>query len=369
MKLVFFLSDITKVGGIERVTAILTEGLIQTNNYSIEIASLFHGRKLPNYNISDNIPITYLVNSHHGKKPHSFKRALKMLSNISAVRKYFKNCDCDFVIAQSFPLALMMWLSGFNPKKIIAVEHVYAWYYGKPLQILRKFIYKQFVQVVVLTNSDKKYFIKQGLIGNVTVIPNPVELINHKKSTSPLKKIIGIGRLVYQKGFDNLIPAFKKIHDKYPEWQLEIFGDGPLHDKLQSIIDDNHLNTAVHLRGISNNISEELSNSYAFILPSRFEGFPMVLIEAMNQGVPCISYNCPNGPADIVKDKLNGLLIKNQDIESMIDSLEWLINHPNERQKMSTFAPESVQEFSKKIVIRKWEDLFESLYHTNREIN
>lgn len=363
MKIGILLSDMTKVGGIERVTSTLINELIHNDDIEIEIISLFKGKDNPAYPIPECVSIHYLTHDAHGAKPHSIKRGLRMLSTLSSVRKFLKKHNYDVLLVQSFPPAFLTFFSGFDRSRIIAEEHVFAGYYGNLVNRIRDFIYPCFGKIVVLTSNDLKYFQQRGIGKNIVVIPNPVMPSDEPKSTCNKKRIITVGRLVYQKGYDNLIRAFKSISDRHPDWKLDIFGDGPLKSDLLKLIEDYELVGKVNLCGLSNEIPKELSQSSIFVLSSHFEGFPMVLIEAMNQGVPCVSFNCPNGPSDIIKTGQNGILVPDQDFNKLIEGIEYLIINEDKRKQYGQYAPKSVSVFSKEIIADKWIRLFNQVIH------
>ena len=336
MKICFFLSDITKIGGIERVTATLAPLLNGFNDLDVSIVSMFKGRSSPNYKMPSNIPIKFLTNEQHGLRPHSFKRAMGMLLNISVVRNYFKNSIYDYIIAQSFPIALILFLSGYPAHKIIAVEHVYAGYYGTILQYIRKYIYSKFSKIIVLTNADKLFFEKYLPSNLICVIPNPVRKINSMiNSTLEKKEIISVGRLEYQKGYDNLILGFKDINKKYPDWKLNIYGDGSLRYQLQTKINNLGLNKVITLCGHTNDIDSKLNKASI--------------------------YGFPNGPADIIANGINGYLVEDQNIQALNQALEELIKNPAERKRLGSNAPKSILKFSAEIVAHKWHDMLKSL--------
>ena len=365
MKICIIISDITKVGGIERVTSTLLDELTPQLDLNFEILSLFKGRETPAYPIPDNVKIYYLTNEAHGVKPHSWKRAFKMFTLTSKLKKFLKTQCYDIIMIQSFPPSLLSILAGIDKQKVIVVEHVYAGYYGKLANIIRDRAYSQFAKIVVLTSNDKEFFINRGLGDKTIVIPNPVLPSNEPKSSCEAKRIISVGRLVYQKGYDNLIDIFKVVNKTHPDWKLDIFGDGPLKNQLLQKIKSDGLEDIVNLKGISNNIPSELSLSSIFVLSSHFEGFSMVLVEAMNQGVPCVSFACPNGPSDIVKTGLNGILVADQDMDGMIKALNFMIENPDKRVEYGKNAPNSVKHFSKELIAQMWMTLFNEIYYTN----
>lgn len=361
MKIGFFVSDITKVGGIERVTATLLTEFSKSTAFEFEIISLFRGRNAPNYQIPDEIKIHYISEKSHGDKPHSAKRIVSLICIIGQIRKFFKGSDYDLVIAQSFPPAFALYCSGFYCKRIIAAEHVYAKYYSTALQLIRKYVYRKIAKVVVLTNADKAFFDSQIDENKTVVIPNPVCLRNRPDSLPDSKRIISVGRLEYQKGYDNLIDGFVEVHQRHPGWELDIYGGGTLLHSLKAQIDNLGLTDVIHLKGVTNDIDAALRTASFFVMPSRFEGFPMVLVEAMCQGLPCVSYDCPNGPSDIIKDGYNGLLIENQNQSALVKGIEYMIDHPEERKRMGANAPDSIAPYAPGKIAEKWVRLFNNL--------
>ena len=359
MQIAFFLSDITKIGGIERVTSLLANYLTNNPNLKIDIVSLFKGRDKPNYHISDRIKIHYLSESSHGAKPHSLGRIKSLIKKIGKVNTFFSNADYDIVLAQSFPSAFALFFSEFPKNKVIAVEHVYAQYYNRILQKIRASIYRRFGKVVVLTNNDKIFFDSFLPRNKTIVIPNPVCLADTQISSLKNKLIVSVGRLEYQKGYDTLINCMNELHAHYPEWRLNIYGDGTLRDKLQYQIDSNHLSAHVKLCGQTNDINSKLREASFYVMSSHFEGFPMVLVEAMNQGLPCVSFDCPNGPSDIIVNGKNGILVPDQNKDELIKAMTILIQDQNLRKQMGLYASKSTNRFSIEIISQRWEKLFE----------
>ena len=362
MRICFFTDDITKTGGIERVLSIIASNLAENTSHEIEIVSQFSGNEFPAYSFSNKIRFVTISTSHHGTKPHSLGRIVNLAKNIFAVRNYFNSRKdyYDLVLVQSFPNVVSIGLSGFDKKRIIAVEHVYAEYYQGILNKYRINLYSKLAKVVVLTSKDKEYFDSLLPIDKTIVIPNPAKIRCFSNIQKIPQRIVAAGRLVEQKGFDTLIEAYKSVHCQYPEWKLYIFGDGPLRNSLQSQIEGANLKDVISLCGNTDNLAYELSISQFFVLSSRFEGFPMVLVEAAAQGLPCVSFDCPNGPADIINNK-NGILVKDQDIDSLITSIKYMIENPDQLKRMSIGAKQISQIYSETEICKKWEVLFEEL--------
>ena len=217
---------------------------------------------------------------------------------------------------------------------------------------------KQLDRFVVLTEEDKSAWPE---LHNICVIPDPLSFIPTQKSPLTEKRVIAVGRYVYQKGFDLLLQAWAKIEKQCPDWQLAIYGDGnrtPYEQQMKDLgIDD----TRCHLNGPTTDIQQEYINSSIFAFSSRFEGFGMVLVEAMACGLPVISFDCPCGPKDIIQDHVDGLLVANGNIDKLTEAIIWMTQHPEQHRAMATKAIENVQRFSMEKIAEKWKSLFDAL--------
>ena len=216
---------------------------------------------------------------------------------------------------------------------------------------------KHLDQFVVLTEEDKKAWAE---LPNICVISDPLSFCPTQKSSLSIKRVIAVGRYVYQKGFDQLLQAWATIERQYPEWQLVVFGDGnrtPYEQQMKELgIDDNRC----HLYGPTTDIQQEYVNSSLFAFSSRFEGFGMVLVEAMACGLPVVSFDCPCGPKDIVRDSEDGILVENGNIKLFASSLSKLMSDEALRQSMSKAALKNVQRFSMEQIAEQWRNIFES---------
>jgi glycosyltransferase involved in cell wall biosynthesis len=216
---------------------------------------------------------------------------------------------------------------------------------------------KHLDQFVVLTEEDKKAWAE---LPNICVISDPLSFCPTQRSSLSIKRVIAVGRYVYQKGFDQLLQAWATIERQYPEWQLVVFGDGnrtPYEQQMKELgIDDNRC----HLYGPTTDIQQEYVNSSIFVFSSRFEGFGMVLVEAMACGLPVVSFDCPCGPKDIVKDGEDGILVENGNIELLATSLSKMMRDEALRQAMSQAALKNIQRFRIEQIAEQWRKIFES---------
>lgn len=361
MKLCFFIDDITHTGGIERVTSNLVSQFSKDRkNIEIDIVSQFKSSDKLWYSF-DGCTIKYLSNKNYDAKPHSIERMAKMFSNVFFVRKYFKKNKYDLIIGQSFPNVFILFLAGVDMSKVIAAEHVFYDYYGEALKRIRLFIYKRCHKIAVLTSLDKKCYDDHFATKHTVLIPNPVVVPEYSYSPLTSRHAIAMGRIQYQKGFDTLVDVFAMVHKKHPDWVVNIYGDGNYREEIANYIKEKGMEGVVVLKGRTDDVPSVMKESSFFILSSRFEGFGMVIAEAMAQGLPAVSFDCPTGPSDIVKTNVNGILVENQNKEALADAICYMIEHPEERKEMGRRAVDTVKEFSGEAIAKKWYQLFDEI--------
>ena len=221
-------------------------------------------------------------------------------------------------------------------------------------------IVRRFDKFVVLTNEDKGYW---GDLSNIEVIPNAAMNMGGHFSDVSAHRVIAVGRLDYQKGFDRLIQAWKLIQerDEFKDWHLDIFGQGEWHDMLQKMISDFGLEQTVRINRPTNRIGNEYAHSSLIVMTSNYEGFGMVLVEAMACGVPAIAFDCKCGPKDIIRHGENGLLVANGDIQGLAGAMMKLMDDDALRQRMAGHAKAVVDAYSEEAVMDKWIRLFTGL--------
>lgn len=214
--------------------------------------------------------------------------------------------------------------------------------------------------LVVLTKGDAKDW--KEYANNIVVIPNPVtyypESIASHDCTN--KRILCVGRLQEQKGFDMLIDAFAQIAHLCEGWTIVIYGDGNDKFSLLEKIRNLKLDGRIFICPPVDDIYNEYQHSDFFVLSSRFEGLPLVLGEAMACGIPCVSFRCKYGPEDIIDDGKNGLLVANGNIKDLGEKMLWMIEHKEERLCMGERARKDIKRLEKDSIMKKWLDLFQS---------
>lgn len=217
---------------------------------------------------------------------------------------------------------------------------------------------------VVLTHEDAE---KWPEVSNLQVISNPVAFFPELVSVKKHKQVIAVGRLFEQKGFDLLISAWAIVNQKYPDWVLKIYGDGYLRHQLQNQIDNLNLSKSCILEYPIKNIESKYQESSIFVLSSRFEGFVLVLVEAMSCGVPVVSFACPCGPRDVISNGVDGCLVPNGDIKQLADKICLLIENEDMRLEMGRQARLKAENYRIEHIGKQWENLFAEVIKENRE--
>ena len=193
-------------------------------------------------------------------------------------------------------------------------------------------------------------------------MPNPLTVTSHVQSSLSEKKAIAVGRLCRQKHFDALVKAWKFVAEKYPDWILEIWGgNGPLYDRLKSLISELDLENHVFLKGETPDISAKMADSSMIISTSIFEGMPLVLLEALSAGLPIVTFNYMYGADEIVTDGENGFIVEEDDLVSLAERIGQLITDGDLRKKMGEKSYEASRKFLPEVIALRWMDLFQSV--------
>ena len=211
---------------------------------------------------------------------------------------------------------------------------------------------------VVLTEKDKEAWVE---LNNVCVIPNPLSFTSTRHSDLSEKRIIAVGRYCHEKGYDLLLKAWGIVQNRTTDWRLEIFGEGD-RTQYEEMVDT--LNLDRHrciLNGRSSKIQDEFLNSSLSVCSSKFEGFGLVITEAMACGLPVVSFDCPWGPRAIISDGEDGILVENGNVDKLAETIVLMIQNPERRKAMADKAIENVQRFRIDQIAGLWKSLFESL--------
>lgn len=212
--------------------------------------------------------------------------------------------------------------------------------------------------IVTLTEGDRILWKRAR---RIEVIPNFSTIPISRYSDCTAKRVISVGRLAWEKGFERLIEAWSIVSAKHADWHLDIFGQGKMHDSLQSLIKTCHARNVI-IHDPTTNISQEYAASSICAVTSRYEGFSLVLLEAMRHGVPCVAFDCPFGPRSIINNGYDGFLVENGDTRLFTEKICNLIEHEDLRKQCSRAAIEKSSKYGVDNVMSKWNNLFLQLH-------
>lgn len=352
----FLITDFNGKGGTERVTAMVADGL-EKHGYGVYIISCKNGMT-PCYLKNEKINILSLCGEQTNNK------AIRKWKSFTQLKRYVMQYHIDVMVAVDVPLYAYLYpLQLENRCKCIAWEHFnfYAasgWFQKS----IRKFAAQKADELVVLGQHDLENY-KQNIGKNIKAqcIYNPVAMdasCDYKGCDT--KRILAAGRLEKQKGFDRLVEVWNKLENKFPEWTLDILGDGSQKKEIEDKIKEYKLKN-IHLKGYSSDIKSEYDSASIYALTSRYEGFVLVLIEAQARRLPCICFDIKEGPCEIIEDGVNGFLVEDGNIEQFADKLGRLMESRDLRKHFSDMAQKDLSRFENSNVINQWDKLLKEL--------
>ncbi|MDY3267338.1 MAG: glycosyltransferase family 4 protein [Phocaeicola sp.] len=376
MKLIYCIHSICNPGGMERVLYNKVKFLSEQMNYDITIVTTDQHNRPPFYPFPGNVRMTDLGINY---SEDNIKGAFGKITGYLKKRRKHKRLLTELLMREKADIVVSLFPSesSFIPdikdgsKKVLEIHFCkfFRLQYGRTgilgfIDRLRtkqdERIVSRFDRFVVLTNEDKGYW---GNIPNIVVIPNAAMLVGNKYSDVTEKRVIAVGRLDYQKGFDRLIKAWKMVQQsgRFNDWKLDIFGQGEWKDMLNSMINDYGIAGTASINAPTKQIGDEYAKSSMLVMSSNYEGFGMVLVEAMSCGVPVVSFDCKCGPKDIIDDGKNGIIVHDGDIEGLANAMMKLMDNQTLRKTMSENAKKVVDTYSEENVMKQWLDLFASL--------
>lgn len=376
MKIIYCTHSLCNPGGMERVLVNKVTYLVNRLHWDVSIVTTDQKSRPAFYPLPEGVKTTDLGINYSDDNVKS--PAEKILGYLKKKRKH-KKLLSELLKREQADIVVSLYPSesSFIPdikdgsKKVLELHYCkyFRLQYGRKgiLGTIDKWrtkqderIVRKFDKFVVLSQEDKGYW---GNLPNIEVIPNAALLQTDNTSDVMPHRVIAVGRLDYQKGFDRLIKAWRIIMEngKFPDWKLDIFGQGEWKDMLQGMIDNFSLQHSVKLNAPTKNIVQEYTKSSMLVMSSNYEGFPMVMIEAMACGLPVVSFDFKCGPKDIIDNNANGILVHNGDIKKLADAMMKLMKDETLRKKMSEQAKTVVRTYSEEAVMNKWIHLFNSL--------
>jgi len=283
---------------------------------------------------------------------------------VSSLRAFARSSKFDVMVSFGDKTNVLLLLATRGLKTpVIVAEHIdpRAWFIGASADCLRRLLYPRASAVIVLTAGIGQW--ARQIVGSeaVTVIPNPVGEQCLRRSQSIIKDkrhfVVAMGRMDFQKGFDLLLRAFALCVERYPDWTLRLVGQGAEQQRLCNLSEQLGIKHAVRFEPVTKEPERVLRESDLFVLSSRIEGFPMVLLEAMACGLPVVSFDCASGPREMIRDGIDGLLVPPEDIGALAAAMATLMGDELERKRLAKRAVEVAERFSLPRVMSMWTEV------------
>ena len=361
----FLIFDAYAVGGTIRTTFLLAGAL--ADRHEVEIVSVLRSGREPKLELDPRVRLRAL-SERGGWGPSRLIHRDEVryprfsLRSDVALWRFLRSVKDGVLIATRPGLNLALARHGRRSVVRIGQDHMNLDAYRPGLLDAIRAHYGRLDAVSALTEGTAQGY--RDLVGpdaTVVCIPNaaPARVSASSRLDAPL--VIAAGALSTRKGFDRLLEAWARVAPERPDWRLEIFGEGPAGDDLHELVETLGVSDSVQLRGHSSQVRQEMARASAFVMTSRREGFPMVLLEAMSVGLPTVAYDCPTGPRDIISHGVDGYVVPNGRTRLLAGALERLMDDADLRSRMGAAALENVARYRIDVIAARWEALFEEL--------
>ncbi len=362
-------------GGIEKCISSLANTLCK--NYQVNVISTYKLYEKPSFPIDDRVKITYLIPDLSPSK-NEFIDSVKHLRFIKVFQlgitnlkvlylkkkkmiEAIKNCDSDVIISTRD--IHNDWLGKYGNQNILKIgwEHNHHNNDKKYINKIIKSVSK--LDYFVLVSKELEEFYRQKVNCKTIYIPNTLDYYPKKVSDLEEKRIISVGRLSEEKGYLDLIDVFSLVHQVYPDWKLDIIGDGNQKENIQKKIEEYGLNDFIILHGFQNKeyINQLLQKSSVYVMCSYTESFGIVLLEAFSFGIPCVAFDSAKGATEIISNNWDGYLIKDRNKEIMAKKVCELISNPNRRIIMGANGIKKANEYSMDEIRKYWIQIIETV--------
>lgn len=378
MKIVYIIDSLALKGGAERIITEKMNYLATIYNYDVSVITYYQFHEPNTYPLSCKVKQINLSIPFYQQYRYSYPKRLWLKWGFYRqlqleLQQTVNSINPDILIGVGYTLADVVCSIKCQAAKIIE-SHEARMYTQSPLlhkntslfstiyAILNRKIYLNIVEkradaVVTLTKGDA---LEWKNAKRVEIIPNFSIMPISNLSNGESKRVIAIGRLEWQKGYDKLIDIWKLVSPTHSDWQLDIYGEGSLEVDLKKRINEAGLiNVTIH--PFTHNISQEYASSSICVLTSRFEGFSLVLLEAMRHGLPCVTFDCPFGPKELIDDNKCGYVIENDNINQFAERLNYLIDNQQVRKRFAKEALMKSRKYNVDNIMNLWKELFNSL--------
>ena len=352
------------------------------SHHDVEIVSTYRRREEPYFAFDPRVTVTALDDERPGAYPLPARLARAVMRRIPSalyhsadIRKHNHSLwtDVRFVrmlrgrrgIAIASRPGQNILLADLAVPGLVTVglEQMNLRSHAKNLRKVMLRRYRDLDALAVLTDEDMADYERSmnGTAPPMWRLPNTVREIEPPTADLTAKRIFAAGRYTPQKGYDMLLRAFAPVSERHPDWELKVFGRGKREKELRALVAELGLEDRVELAGPTDDVAGEMARASVYALSSRYEGFPLVLIEAMAKGMACVAFACPTGPADIVDDHRNGLLVPAKDVEGFSAALEEMISDEELRRRCGAAALETAREYTMAAIGPKWDEMLQAL--------
>lgn len=372
MRILFCINNTYYTGGGQRVLVQRINYLKKNTNHEIYVVTTDQKNKENFYKIESGIKkIDLGINYNEYKNKNLIEKVIKFIikrrQHLNKMEKLVEKLKPDIIVGHGTQEKWILYKLKFKCKKIleahVSKKMLFRQREGKIKRIInyvniyyQEKLINKYDEFIVLNDIEKIQWKKH----KVKVISNPLSFYSAQVSDLENKKVISVGRLEYEKGFDILIEVWKLVVDKHKDWILEIYGEGSLKEELEKKIKKLKLENNLFLKGLSNNIKEKYLESSICVISSRTEGFGMVLIEAMTCGLPLVSFDCPFGPKTIISDGIDGFLCENENVGKMAERINYLIEEKEVRKSFGKKAKEHSSRYEIKKIMDQWIELLQN---------
>ncbi len=378
MKISIVLMNAYAMGGTVRSTFHLAGEL--SLDHEVEIVSVYRRRDTPFLPLSDRVRLTSLVDLRSSARKwwrRGFGRRLETPSTLfhpeeraygnfsaetdRALERYLTEVRTDVLVTTRAGLNIAAARLAHGNALLVGQEHLHFGAH-KPglLEEIRRW-YPKLDAVVTLTDADREEYAK--LVGDVRVhaIGNGLPDMLRPRSRLENRLVVAAGRLVPVKGYDRLLDVFARVVEKRPDWKLRVYGDGSQAGKLSRRARELRLHNNVAFMGTTTDMDNVLAKASLHVVTSRFEGFGMTIVEALSVGVPVVSFDCPQGPREIITSGHDGVLVPDGDVEAFADALLALMDDPDELRRLATNGLATAREYRIAEIAERWNKMLTNL--------
>ncbi len=365
-RLLFVIPNL-RTGGAQRAIVVLANAHARSGD-DVTLLAFAGGQRSAAFAIDPQVKLVeYETVRPAGKIGRIVCGALRPLAWLSRIRREARRAEPDIVISflERTNIFTLVALAG-RPTPVVICERTdpNARNIGFINTRLRRLTYP-FADALVTQSKEAMAYFAAFPLRRRFVVSNAIDRSRFDAAGEvvrpPRPTVIAVGGLRHVKGFDLLLAAFRHVVDVYPDWQLVIWGEGPDRASLWELTSQLRLTNHIAFPGETSDVFSEFRKADLFVMPSRAEGFPNALLEAMACGLPCVAFDCPSGPRQLIRSGRNGVLVPAEDVTALAQAMTTLMADPALRQRLGTAAREVLQDYSEEAILAQWRSLYAAI--------